>query len=97
MARKNKKTRAPAKTSRILDDETSARVLAEFLVLDKVEECEIDAIMGVPHGLSYREIAISFRIADVLKIRDAFEMAPRFRVVFTALREALNKDRTPVA
>ena len=60
-------------------------------MLDKVEEREIDAIMNVPHGLSCREIAITFRIADVLKIRDAFEMAPRFRGVFTALRESARR------
>lgn len=90
MKRKPTKKLQRSKTNKQLDWETSALVLAEYLTLDKVETREINAILDdVPHGLSNREIAITFRIADTLGVPDAFRMAPRLSVVFAALRAGL--------
>lgn len=84
---------ATASTPTLLDDETSARVLGEFLVLEDVKEEEVDAVLKVKRGLSPREIAITFRIADVLKMPDAFAMAPRFADVFARARAAAQGPR----
>jgi len=83
-----KRTRKPtAKAPRPLDEQTSALVLAEYLSLEKVETEEIDRILDdVPHGLSHREIAITFRISEVLGVPVAFEMAPRFRLALARAR-----------
>lgn len=73
-----------------LDDKTSALVLAEFLVLGEVKGHEMAFLeTSGPTPLSNRQIAITFRIADVLGIPCAFEMAPRFRDVFAMLRARL--------
>jgi hypothetical protein len=72
-----------------LDEETSALVIAEYLSIEGVETAEIDSIMDVPHALSHREIALTFRISETLDVSAAFEIAPRFRLAFTRAKEYL--------
>jgi hypothetical protein len=72
-----------------LDEETSAYVIAEYLSIEGVEAAELDAIMDVPHGLSHREIALTFRISEALDVSPAFEMAPRWRTAFARAQEYL--------
>jgi hypothetical protein len=73
-------------TPKVLDEETSARVLAEYLVLENVKESEINSLEKKGHALSYREIALAFRVSEILSIRDPFTMAPRFARAFATQR-----------
>lgn len=73
----------------LLDEETSARVIAEFLVIGDVETREIDSILHTTHAASFRQIALTFRISEVLGMPDAFEIAPRFRAAFEFMRSLL--------
>lgn len=93
MTTKTTKTTKNPLTPKPLDEETSALVLAELLVLGDVKESEIAFISGTDRALSYRQIAITFRIADVLGIPDAFEIAPRFAEVFGDARRACKAVR----
>lgn len=82
-----KSTRMPtAKAPRPLDEETSAIVIAEYLAIENVKTKEIDRILDdghKPHGLSYREIAITFRMSEMMDVKPAFKIAPRYRLAFT--------------
>jgi hypothetical protein len=73
-----------------LDEETSARVIAEFLAIGHVETREIESILHTTHA-SFRQIALTFRISDVLGMPDAFEIAPRFRAAFKFMRSLLRE------
>lgn len=70
-----------------LDEETSARVIGEFLAIWKVGKRDIDALLEPGRKLTYREIALSFRVASALDVPDAFAVAPRFRLGFEMVRK----------
>jgi len=72
----------------LLDEKTSAHVITEFLAIGHVETREIKSILHTKHA-SFRQIALTFRISDVLGIPDAFEIAPRFRAAFEFMRSRL--------
>lgn len=76
-----------ANTPTPLDEDTAAHVIAEYLSIEKVETAEIDAIMNDGHSLSNREIAITFRMSEILKIPDGFAMPPRFQLALARARE----------
>lgn len=84
------KSKKPNCAPKVLDDEASARVLAEYVALEDVSARDIDKITKSSRGLSYREIAITFGISEVLGIPDAFALAPRFRAGF-ALQRAVRR------
>lgn len=73
----------------LLDEETSVRVIAEFLAIGDVETREIDSILHSTRAMSPRQIALTFRISEVLGMPDAFEIAPRFRAAFEFMRSRL--------
>lgn len=85
---KTRTTKTAKPTARVLDEETSALVIAEYLAIENVKTREIDTIMDGPkgRGLSNREIAITFRVSEVLGVPVAFEMAPHFRIAFERAR-----------
>lgn len=85
-SRSKKKPKKPARP-KPLDENTSALALAEYFVLGKVDVGEIDAILEEPkHDCSPRDIAITFRISEVLGIDDQFVLAPRFEGALETLR-----------
>lgn len=75
-----------------LDDETSALVLAEYLVMGDVTVDEIKFIEEVGGPLSYRQIALTYKVSDVLGIPACFEMAPRFHDVFEDARSEIHAN-----
>jgi hypothetical protein len=79
---------------KVLDDEASARVLAEYLVLGEVKASEINFIENGKRGLNYREVALTFRVSELLGIRDCFEMGPRFREVFAIVRRLITRGES---
>lgn len=82
-----KKTKpAPVTNPKALDDNTSALVLAEYMVIGDVTEAEIAFIEEDGRDLSIRQIALTFRIAEILRTEDAFKMARRFRDAFELVR-----------
>jgi hypothetical protein len=70
-----------------LGDALSASVIAEYLAITEDEILNDDALV-VSSGryLSPRHIAMTFLVSDILGVRDAFELAPRFQSVFASLR-----------
>jgi hypothetical protein len=88
MATKKKPTKKTATSThpKALDENTSALVLAEYMVIGNVTEKEIAFIEDVGHNMSIRELALTFRIAEVLRIEDAFKMAPKFCDAFDLVR-----------
>jgi len=80
-----------AKAPRLLDEETSAHVVAEYLAIENVETKEIDQVLDGPRpdGLSHREIALTFRISEQLDMPPAFAIAPRYRLAFDRAQEYL--------
>lgn len=101
----SKKTSKPTKkttkkSTKVLDEETSALVIAEYLAIEKVETREIAFLeeKAPPgHWLNPREIALTFRVSEVLDIRDCFEMAPRFRTAFALARAVVGAAREVAA
>jgi hypothetical protein len=90
-ARQKTVTKRTEKRRPNLDEETSALVLAEYLALGDVKTGEVDTILNEPRSLSIREIAITFRMAEVLEVPDAFAMAPKFEAPFRAVRAAVGR------
>lgn len=78
----------PVNKVRVLDEETSAIVIAEYLAIEDVKTEELDFIEpeAPERGLSYREIALTFRVSETLAIPSCFEMAPKYRLAFARAR-----------
>jgi hypothetical protein len=95
--KKTARKRSKVTSTKPLDENTSALVVAELLVMGyertPVKESEIAAILDGPRrGLSIREIALTSRISQVLDLPDPFVMAPRFQGVFANLCTVLKAD-----
>lgn len=58
-------------------------------MIGEVETREVDSILHTTHAASFRQIALTFRISEVLGMPDAFEIAPRFRAAFEFIRSLL--------
>lgn len=89
---KSKSNRKPTP----LDEETSAKVIGEYVALGKVTEGEIEAIENEA-TVDARGAALTFRVSEILGIPDAFEMAPRFQKPFAALRLVFGLARDALA
>lgn len=79
---------------KLLDEQMSALVLAEYVALGTVAESEIAEVLDENRGrrgLSNREIAIMFRIAELLGAYDAFRLSRRFAGPFAAIRSRVAK------
>ena len=80
----------PTKTKnkpRQLDETTAACVIAEYLAITQVKTAEIERVSQHGGSLSCREIALTFRVSEVLGIPDAFAMPRRFQLAFARARE----------
>lgn len=93
---RGKAARMTTPKPRLLDEDASARVLAEYIAIGDVETSEIDSIMEVERALSYRELALVFRVSEVLDIPAPFEIAPRYAEAFARARLLMRaRDATP--
>ena len=66
-----------------LSEETSAHVIAEYLSIGAVAvtEEEVNSIINeVGRNLSPHEIAIVFRISEILGVQNCFAIAPRYEI-----------------
>ncbi|MDQ3295833.1 MAG: hypothetical protein M3619_04565 [Myxococcota bacterium] len=88
MSKKTASTTKAKKPTR-LDEKTSALVIAEYLAIGKVTTKEIDEIMDGSRPLSPREVAVAFRVSEVLDIPAPFTIAPRYRLAFARAQEYL--------
>lgn len=87
--KRTKSTKSTKRTPTKLDEKTSAIVVAEYMAIEHVDAKELEVITGdAPNrGLTLREVALTFRVAEVLGVPPAFEMAPRYQVALARAQE----------
>ncbi len=82
-----KKTKTRAAKPRVLDEDRAAEVIAEYLSITNVTTAEIERVTTHAGALTSREIALAFRVSEVLEIRDPFLMPRRFELAFKRARD----------
>jgi len=87
MSKRTTKTTTKTIAPKLLDEETSARVIAEYLSIEEVAEPEIDAILNRGTARGPRDIALTFRVSEVLHIPAPFLIAPRYAYAMSRARQ----------